>query len=410
VVADQPDRIRTLDLIRGVAVLGILTVNIAGFAGTDASPLSPHLPNPGTSADEAVFAANLVLFEGKMRALFTLLFGASMLLFIDRAEALGRDGQTLQIRRLGLLALFGYLHYALLWWGDILFIYAALGFLALAFREMEPGRLGIAAVAFFVLWHLFGMGMTWPDLALDAAVHNGMTSAKELAVQHEALARYSNDAVKELATYRLSWLAQVNEKLTDGLLSPLQIALSSFGETVPLMLIGMALYRVGLFSGSWPAQRLRRIAAWGIGLGLVLSLVLVAHVWRVGFPGPTMFGYILYWSAIPHLLMALGYLALLVLIAPRLLDSNLGLRLEAAGRMAFSNYILTSLVMCSIFYGWGLGLVGRIGNAGQVPFVLLCWVLMLAWSKPWLARYRQGPLEWLWRSLTEWQLLPNRTR
>ncbi|MDE2619781.1 MAG: DUF418 domain-containing protein, partial [Sphingomonadales bacterium] len=109
-----------LDLVRGIAVLGILAINLGGYAGPIAAALSPNLPSPGTPADELWFALTTLVFEGKMRALFTLLFGASLLLFIDRAEARGEDGERLQLRRLGWLALFGYLHYVLLWWGDIL--------------------------------------------------------------------------------------------------------------------------------------------------------------------------------------------------------------------------------------------------------------------------------------------------
>ncbi|MCC6926432.1 DUF418 domain-containing protein [Novosphingobium sp.] len=386
-------------------MLGILVVNMPGFAGTEVSPLTPHLPVAGSLADERAFAASLVLFEGKMRALFTLLFGASMLLFIERAEAQGRDGQALQIRRLGLLALFGYLHYALLWWGDILLIYALLGLLALALREMENTRLAVAAVAFFVLWHLVGMATTWPDIALDAAVRDGTASAKQLTAHHDSLAQYARNAATDLGNYRMGWPDQVIEKLTGAPFSPFEIALNSLGETVPLMLIGMVLYRTGFFAGAWPKRRLIQLAGWGIGLGTLITVLMVWYVWQLGFPAPSMFAFVVYWSAIPHLLVAMGYLAALVLIAPRLLDSWLGNRLEAAGRMAFSNYILSSLIMCAIFYGWGLGLVGTVGHAGQIPFVLLGWTVMLAWSQPWLARFHQGPLEWLWRSLTEQRVL-----
>ena len=105
---------------------------------------------------------------------------------------------------------------------------------------------------------------------------------------------------------------------------------------------------------------------------------------------------------------ALGYAALLMLAAPLVIRSWIGQRLIAAGRMAFSNYIGTSLVMCGIFYGWGLGRFGQAGAAEHWLFVVLGWALMLAWSAPWLAHFRQGPLEWLWRSLTEWRRLPLR--
>jgi uncharacterized protein len=107
-----------------------------------------------------------------------------------------------------------------------------------------------------------------------------------------------------------------------------------------------------------------------------------------------------------HLALTLVWAALLVLAAPALLPTWLGERLRAAGRMALSNYLLTSLVMAFCFFGWGLGLVGQVGAAQQWWFVLLGWAVMLAWSKPWLERFRQGPVEWLWRSLTEGQRLP----
>jgi len=108
----------------------------------------------------------------------------------------------------------------------------------------------------------------------------------------------------------------------------------------------------------------------------------------------------MYWAALPHLLMAIGYAAILVLLAPHIIGSTPGLRIVAAGRMAFSNYIGTTLLMTALFYGWGLGLIGQFGHAGLLAFVVLGWAAILAWSKPWLSRFRYGPLEWLWRCLT----------
>jgi uncharacterized protein len=105
-------------------------------------------------------------------------------------------------------------------------------------------------------------------------------------------------------------------------------------------------------------------------------------------------------------LLAIAYAALLMLAAPALLATRFGALLSAAGRMAFTNYIATSLVMTAIFYGWGLGLIGTVGPAEQWLFVALGWALMLGWSRLWLAHFAQGPLEWAWRSLTEWRVLP----
>lgn len=396
--ADDPatHRIVALDLIRGIAVLGILPVNIAVFSGPTLAALTPHALGPASVADQAVFAGVLLLFEGKMRLLFTLLFGASMLLFIDRAEARGLNGARLQLRRLGWLALFGWLHYALLWHGDILLLYALIGLIAFAMRKTSALALAIIAIAFFLFWHLIGMAGTALQLAAN------VTPAQAA----QAGQAWFGQAAKELAVLRDSFGGQVWHRVVEKGAMPFTIALMSLGETLPLMLLGMAAYRSGLFAGAWPRRRLVQLTATGLLLGGALTALLVAQGWRSGFAPPTMFAFILYWLAIPHLLLGLGYLAGLMLVAPRLLQTRLGERLAAAGRMAFSNYIGSSIVMTAIFSGWGAALAGRYSHAVLPLFVLGAWLLMLAWSKPWLAHFRQGPLEWLWRSLTEWRLLP----
>ena len=342
-----------------------------------------------------------MVFEGKMRALFTLLFGASMLLFVERAEAAGRDGAALQYRRLGWLLLFGLLHYLLLWWGDILFLYAAIGFLALRFRRADPKALAAAALLLFASWHSVSAILAQPDVAIEEQVRIGEARPALVALYNAEAAAARAKSAQELARYRAPFLAQIVDKILYHPFWQLGMILFNFGETFPLMLIGMALYRSGFFSGAWPRRRLWQVAGGGLVLGLIPTLAVLGWVWPRHFPLQAMRAGINYWTALPHLTMALAYAALLMLAAPRLLQTTLGKRIEAAGRMAFSNYLGTTLVMTAIFYGWGLGLIGTVGAAGQLMFVALGWMLMLAWSKPWLAIFRQGPLEWLWRSLTE---------
>jgi uncharacterized protein len=208
--------------------------------------------------------------------------------------------------------------------------------------------------------------------------------------------------------YRSGFREQVRIKLERRPLWLVKTAWPNVGETLPLMLIGMVLYRIGFFTREWERRRLRQVAVIGTAGGLALTLAALAWVWPRGFPPQAMSAALLFWLAIPHLLMATGYAALLVLATPRLAVTALGRRLTAAGRMAFSNYIGTTVVMTAIFYGWGLGLVGQVGRVAQLGYVLFAWALMLGWSLPWLAHFRQGPLEWLWRSLTERRLLPFR--
>jgi uncharacterized protein len=404
----KPDRIAALDLIRGVAVLGILAINIAGLAGPTIAATTPHLPHPGTLADEVAFAASFVLFEGKMRALFTILFGASMLLFLERAEAAGKDAPTLQLRRLGWLMLFGYLHFALIWWGDILFTYALCGIVALAFRFLSTRSLVIFALTVFAVYHVQGIVGSLPDVVAEERAGLGIPAPDEAARHRETMLDKVAAMERELALYRGSYVPQVDHRMTEQRFFPLSMAIGSICETLPLMLLGMALYRTAFFSGGWPAERLKAVSIAGIVAGGATTLVALAWAWSRNFPPVAMNAMLASGMAVSHLLLALAYVALLMLAAPRLLQSRLGVRLSAAGRMAFSNYIATSLVMTALFYGWGLGLFGTTGAAAQWLFVALGWGLMLGWSKPWLARFAQGPLEWSWRSLTEWRVLPFR--
>ena len=403
--AEATDRIRTLDLVRGVAVLGILAVNVASFAAPENAAYSPDLPHAGSAADRIAYLTTLVLFEGKMRALFSILFGASLLLFVQRAEAAGHDGAALQIRRLGWLLLFGYLHFALIWDGDILFLYALLGFAALGLRHLRAGQLVAAALLMFAAWQAWGTAMWTPSLAVESAAAGDPGKNGEYA---KLLQGYRMKDARDLAEHRLGWGDEVSARLGDRAAYPLQLAFYNWGETLPWMLLGMALLQNGLFAGEWSRQRLKRLAASGLGLGGLASLGFAGWAAQAQFPELAMRYATSYGLALPHTAMALGYAALLALTAPRLLATKIGQRLEAAGRMAFSNYIGTSLLMGAIMNGWGLGLYGRFGAGERWGLVVLAWLMMLGWSRPWLLRFRQGPLEWLWRSLTQWRLLPLR--
>jgi uncharacterized protein len=401
-------RVASLDLIRGVAVLGILAINIAGFAGPSVGTLSPNWPAPSSAGDQAAFAFNFVVFEGKMRALFAILFGASMALFIDRADAQGRDGDRLQAMRLGWLLLFGVLHYVLLWWGDILFAYAVCGIVLLLLHRLPERLLGTAAAALFVLLHVQGMVLTIPMVAAEEMVRLGQASAEQAA----AVTRYHDylltSARQELDQYGGGFGHILMIKLRTHPFWLLEGVRDGFGEFLPLMTLGLILQRRGFFAG---VRRWSLALTLGIGAilaGLAVTAAALAWLWPRGFPPIAMDAALRYSLALPHLAMALGYAVLLVLAAPWLARTVLGQRIVAAGQMAFSNYLGTSLVMTVIFYGWGLAWFGQFGPLRQWAFVLLGWALMLGWSAPWLHRWRRGPLEWLWRSLTMRRLLPNR--
>lgn len=389
-------------------MLGILAVNVLSFAAPGSAAYSPDVMQPGSMADRWAFAFTFVLFEGKMRALFSILFGAGLLLFIERRKAAGTDGPMLQVRRLLWLALFGLLHFALLWDGDILLLYACVGLGALFLRRAPARDLALIAALLFSVWQIWGSASWLPSVWQEARVAAGTATPREEAAHAAYLAALHQadraDATATLAPYT----TEVSTRLTSRWDYPLAVIAQTWGETLTYVMVGMALLRSGFFAGMWPRRRMIMLAGGGLAIGLVLTLAFTGWAVAAGWPAAAMrmaVGHALGW---PHLLMALGYAALLVLAAPILLRGGLGRRLEAAGQMAFSNYIATSVMMTALFNGWGLGLFGQLGPALLWPIVLLAWALMLVWSKPWLARHRHGPLEWLWRCLTEWRLIPLR--
>ncbi|MFV4725592.1 DUF418 domain-containing protein, partial [Mycobacterium tuberculosis] len=196
---------------------------------------------------------------------------------------------------------------------------------------------------------------------------------------------------RELANSHRGFVPQIATKLADQPEEPLRAALNTIGESLPLMLLGMGLFRTGLFSGQWPRRRLAVMAALGLAGGGAATLAFSLWAWRLHFPPVLMLHALASGLALPHLLMGLGYAALILLAAPALLRSALGQRLVAAGRMAFSNYIGMTVVMSALFSGWGLDLIGRVPEHWQWPFLLGGWALMLGWSQRWLARFRHGP-------------------
>ncbi|MGV3511326.1 MAG: DUF418 domain-containing protein [Novosphingobium sp.] len=392
-----PTRIDAIDFLRGVAVLGILAINVTGFWGPSLATFSPAIPRPEPAA-YGWFAFAFVVFEGKMRALFSMLFGASMVLFAQAAERKGLDPDVAQIRRLLWLALFGYLHFALLWWGDILFLYAMCGLIALLLRRLEPRQLVLIALPFYVLVHVIEALVALPGVLTEQAVLAGTAQQSDMAEHAAMMGRIAASVAKDVVILDAGFFEAIWQKLSKAPLQPLTTTLSTFTETVPLMLLGMAMVRGALFT-AWPRRRMAALAVAGIVLGGLPTILAVQWLQGHGWPPQAMFLAIENGMAVPHLLMALGYAALLLLLFPAVRRWWLGKALAAAGRCAFTNYLGTTVLMTAIFSGWGLGLGPELSRGWLPAFVLLGWATMLAWPQWWLRRFGQGPLESLWRRL-----------
>jgi len=404
------ERIDTLDFIRGLAVMGILAANIIAFGQPFEAYMYPSafLTDPG-DPNGWMWIAQFVAIDGKMRGLFTLLFGAGIYLFMEKAWARGGT-RGLQAWRLAILMVFGMVHFFFIWPGDILFYYALFGFVALAClkwsikTQLWVGLAGymlgvlIYAAMFTTFWAIAdtSFGEISPELAEARA---GMIAGID-----ETLARGD---VPNAAIAAGDYGTLVMHRLTEQWSEPLNNAMLFGLETLPLMLIGVALYRLGFFNGAIGRAKLLRWGWIGVIAGGLAHLAIGLAVQAGGFTFYGTLAAYIGWSPLPRLWMVLGLAALLVAYAPSA-TGWLGERIRAAGRAAFTNYLGTSILMMLVFHGWALGLFGELSRPQLYFVVVLAWAVMLAWSKPWLDCFRYGPLEWLWRSLTYRTVFPLR--
>lgn len=395
------DRIETLDFVRGIAVMGILIANIVAFGQPFSAYLYPTawLGEMGDS-DGWLWIAQFIAIDGKMRVIFTLLFGAGMYLFMERAWARGQS-RWLQAWRLLILLVIGLIHFFFLWQGDILALYGMCALAVLPLLKLSVKRmLGIGVTAYIVgaLFLFAVMGVL--GFVADAPSQND----PEMVVFQERLAAGKAEALLQddkLTQLKLdgSYGEIVAHKLSEHTFDPFFNAWLIMFETVPVMLIGMAFYRMGFFSGGVPRASLKKWGWAGVVLGSLGSLAIGLYVQASGFSYYSTLSAFFGLSPIPRVLAALGLAALLVAYSPGW-NGWFASRVRAAGRVAFTNYLGTSVLMLFLMHGWALGLFGTLSRPELYGLVALAWVVMLAWSKPWLERYRYGPLEWLWRCLT----------
>ena len=396
-----PDRIATLDIVRGVAVMGILAMNIVAFAMPIGAYMNPMAYGSETSLDLAAYAFNFILIDGKMRGLFSFLFGASMLLVIEKAEAKGLNSASVHYRRMLVLLLFGAIHFYLIWFGDILFGYALIGMVAWFFRNMAPRKLIALGATFILLQFLIMASFASSAQGLSAAAAQPGASAETLESWKEmsmwARVPSSTELAEQMGRALGPWSSLVQYQVTDHRWEPLIFSLTFGPETLGYMLFGMAALKNGFFAGSWSEQAYTRVAVRGFLVALPVYFVLVLVNFLAGFSPVVLLWVSMAATVLIRPFMIVAVAALIILLTDQggwLVD-----RIAAAGRAAFTNYLGTSILMTGLFYSWGLGLFGELTRSQLWLVVIAMWLVMLAWSKPWLDRFEYGPLEWLWRSL-----------
>jgi uncharacterized protein len=402
-------RIATLDIVRGVAVMGILAMNIIAFAMPFSAYINPAAYGTESGADLASWIVSFVLIDGKMRGLFSLLFGASMLLVIERAEAQGASPAWVHYSRMVWLLVFGLIHYFFIWFGDILTLYAPVGMLAYAFRQMGPVKLVVIGCCLLLAELLLTASFAALFHAAQAAAAAPGANAETLATWaqlQQGFAPTPQQLQETLALYRGAYAGIVHHQLQEGWMGPVNSLWQVGWETLAYMLFGMAALKSGFLTGTWTNRLYLKVVAIGFGIGIPAYAALAFWLVRDNFSTTSL---VTGWLAatVPiRPLMILAIAALVILLTRRggwLVD-----RITAAGRAAFTNYLGTSLLMTTLFYGYGFGLFGQLSRVQLWLPVLAAWAVMLLWSKPWLDRFRYGPFEWLWRSLARGRFQPMR--
>ena len=390
---DLKNRIHSLDLLRGFAVLGILIMNITSFSQISMAYMNPTIGAGLEGYNQYFHGFNFIFADTRFMSIFSMLFGAGVVLFTQRIEAKGKRVAALHYKRMFWLLLFGFIHAYFIWVGDILVAYAICGSLVFFFRKKSIRTLFIMAIILFLIPIIFNF-MTYygmPADELESTFAFFHPSAEEIASQTQAM--------------RGSYLKQMPLRMEEALgLQTVVFMLEMFWRASAMMLLGMILYRKGVLSAEKSTAYYKKMMWVGFVPGLILSGISLSQAYASEWNAAYVMNIGANYKFVSGLFMALGYIGLVIWCYKKGVFIKFQNRLRATGRMAFTNYIGMSVICTLIFNGHGLGLFGTLDRLEQFLIVISIWVLILIISPLVLKNYRFGPLEWLWRKLTYFSL------
>ena len=414
-------RIESLDILRGFALLGILLLNILGFGMLSASYSNPGFDLVAASTINWLIWGGIdICAEGAMRTLFSMLFGAGVVLFSkgERGKA-----AALHYKRTFLLLLIGLFDaFLLLWSGDILMCYAMVGFLLYLIRHWHVKSLLITAGVLLVLISLMYLGMNSALSLLKSAADEVAQSDDPISLSDETRSMAAEwdifildyemtpeSRADELEARNGSYLSAFRwnaEQVLEILIFVIPAIL--FWDVLVMMMLGMALYKAGVLQGEKSKMFYWRLMIAGFMVGLTINSFEVFRAVSSNMALLSTFGHMQFTYHFGRLGMAFGYIGLIILLLKAGVLGWLRMRLGAVGRMALTNYLMHSFICLFVFTGAGWGLVDELSRAQLYFVVFAIWVFQLWFSPWWLSRYRFGPVEWLWRALTYSERLANK--
>jgi len=383
------NRIHSLDLLRGFAVLGILIMNITNFSHVNVAYMNPTIGAGLEGYNQYFHAFNYIFADTRFMSIFSILFGAGVVLFTTNAELKGKNAGVLQLKRMFWLLLFGFVHAYLIWEGDILVTYAICGCLIFLLRKKTIRTLLIMTIILFIVPITFNL-MTYYGLTMD-----------ELESTFAFFHPSSEQIATEIKIMQGSFLEQMPIRLENAIeFQTFVFLIETFWRTTSLMLLGMILYRKGVLSADKSISYYNKMILIGFGIGLIVSLMGLNQSYNSEWSGAYVMTIGANYKIVSGLFMTIGYIGFVMLCFKKGFFKKLQNRLQATGRMAFTNYIGMSIICTLIFNGHGLGLYGTLDRLQQFLIVGAIWVLILIVSPLVLKKYKFGPLERLWRKLT----------
>lgn len=397
----EKERIVSIDVLRGFALLGILPMNIQSFSMIGAAYSNPMAYGDLHGANYWVWLLCHVLADQKFMTIFSMLFGAGILLMTSRIEATGKPSAALHYRRMGWLMLFGLAHAYLLWSGDILVAYGMCGLLVYLFRKLRPRTLLVLG--------LLTIAVASGSLAAYGAWSRHWSPAQLQIAREQLWMPTASQAANEIRAYRGGWSAQMKFRVPDSVqMETIFFVVFTFWRVTGLMLAGMALFKLGVFSAKQPQSLYWTMIAIALCYGIPITLYGTHRDFAAGWDFRYSFfcgAQFNYWAS---LLVSFGWVGAIMLASRAAALLPLTRRLAAVGRMAFTNYIMHTVLCTTIFYGHGFALFGKVERVWQFAIVVAIWWLQLVISPIWLRHFLFGPLEWLWRCLTYLQWEPLR--
>ena len=383
------NRIHSLDLLRGFAVLGILIMNITNFSHINIAYMNPTIGAGLEGYNQYFHSFNYIFADTRFMSIFSILFGAGVVLFTRNAEIKGKSAGVLHYKRMFWLLLFGLVHAYFIWAGDILVTYAICGYLIFFLRKKSIRTLLIMSIILFIIPLTFNF-MTYYGMTMD-----------ELESTFAFFHPTSEQIATEIKIMQGSFLEQMPIRLENAIeFQTLVFLIETFWRTTSLMLLGMILYRKGILSADKSVKYYKNMMLTGFGIGLIISIIGLNQAYDSEWLGAYVMNIGANYKFVSGLFMAIGYIGFVLWCYKKGIFKKLQERLQATGRMAFTNYIGMSVICTLIFNGHGLGLYGTLDRLQQFLVVVAIWVLILIVSPLVLKKYRFGPLEWLWRKLT----------